>query len=76
MRALVPNILVAPLIQTIMALHHLHPLVEVDLPPFVEDFHPEMDLVLDRETFIYALTCSPHLSFGNPSSMVYGFLCD
>jgi len=76
MRALVPNILVAPLAQTIMALHHFHPLVEVDRPPFVEDFHPKMDIVLDRETFIYALTCSPHLSFGNPSSMVYGFLCD
>jgi hypothetical protein len=39
-----------------MALHYLHPLAEVNFPPFVEDFHPEMDLVLDRETFIYALT--------------------
>ncbi len=76
MHTLAPNTPTTPSAETIMTLCHLHPLVEVDLPPFVEDFHPEMDLVLDRETFIYALTCSPHLSFGNPSSMVYGFLCD
>jgi hypothetical protein len=28
-------------------------LPKVDLPPFVNDFHPKMDLVLDKETFIY-----------------------
>jgi len=57
-----------------MTFHHFHPLAEVDLPLFVKDFHPEMDFVLDKETFIYALTCSPHLSSGSLSSMVYEFL--
>jgi hypothetical protein len=57
-----------------MTFHHFHPLAEVDLPLFVKDFHPEMDFVLDKETFIYALTRSPHLSSGSLSSMVYEFL--
>jgi hypothetical protein len=74
MRALVPNILVAPLAQTIMTFHHFYPLAEVDLPPFVEDFHPKMDFFLDRETFIYVLTRSPHLSSGSLSNIVYEFL--
>jgi hypothetical protein len=30
-------------------------LVEVDLPPFVDDLNPKMDLVLDRKAFIYVL---------------------
>jgi hypothetical protein len=34
-----PNTHVAPLTETITTLHHLHPLVEVDLPPFVDNFH-------------------------------------
>jgi hypothetical protein len=66
-----PNILIAPSVETIAALCHLHPLAKVDLLPFIDDFHPKTNLVLDRETFIYALTSSPHLSFNNPSSMVY-----
>jgi hypothetical protein len=74
MCALVPNILVAPLAKTITTLFHFHPLAEVDLPPFVEDFHPKMDLNLDRETFIYALTRSICFSFGSLSSMVYELL--
>jgi hypothetical protein len=35
-----------------------------------------MNLVLDKTTFIYALTCSPHLSFSDPLSMVYELLQD
>jgi hypothetical protein len=35
-----------------------------------------MDLVLDRNAFIFALTHSPHFSFGGPSDMVYEFLWD
>jgi len=54
--------------------HHFHPLVEVDLPPFVDDFNLEMDLVLDREAFIYVLTHSPHLSSDSPLNMVYELL--
>jgi hypothetical protein len=65
---------VAPSTETIATLHHFHPLVEVDLPPFVNDFNPKMDLILDKEAFISVLTHSPHLSFNNPSNMVYELL--
>jgi hypothetical protein len=72
--ALAPTIHVAPLVKTIVAFHHLHSLAEVDLPLFIDDFHPKMDLVLDRETFIFVLTHSPRLSFDGPSIMVYELL--
>jgi len=49
-------------------------LVEVDLPPFVDDFNRKMDLVLYREAFISALMHSPHLSSNNPLNMVYELL--
>jgi hypothetical protein len=42
---------VAPSTKTIAALHHFHPLAEVDFPSFVNDFHPKTDLVLDKEAF-------------------------
>jgi hypothetical protein len=58
-----------------MALPHLHPLAEVDLPPFVDNFHPKID-VLDREAFISTLTHSSCLSSNSPSNMVYQFLQD
>jgi hypothetical protein len=51
MCALAPNTLIAPSTETIVAFRHLHPLVEVDLPPFVNNFHPKTNLVLDRKTF-------------------------
>jgi hypothetical protein len=35
-----------------------------------------MDIVLDRKTFIYALTCSHGFSSSSPLSMVYEFLQD
>jgi hypothetical protein len=72
--ALAPNIHATPSFETIVALRHLHPLAKVDLPPFVHNFHPKTDLVLDRKAFIYTLTHSPPLSFGCPSSMVYELL--
>jgi hypothetical protein len=59
-----------------MALYHLHPLTKVDLLLFVDDFHPKTNRVLNREAFVYALTCSPHLSFSDPLSMVYELLRD
>jgi hypothetical protein len=65
---------VAPLIETIVAFCHFHPLVEVDFHPFVNDFDLEMDLVLDRKAFIFVLMRSPHLSFGSLLSMVYELL--
>jgi hypothetical protein len=76
MCVLAPTTHVAPLVKTIASLHHLHPLVEVDLPWFVDDFHPEMDLVLDREAFIFALTHLPCLSFDDLSNTVYKILQD
>ncbi len=33
-----PNILTAPLVETIVARRHFHPLVQVVFPPFVDDF--------------------------------------
>ncbi len=54
--------------------HHFHPLVEVDLPPFVDDFNPKMDLVLDGKAFIFASLHSSHLSSNNPLNMVYELL--
>jgi len=40
-------------------------------PPFVDDFNLEMDLVLDKKAFIYALMHSPHLSSDSLLNMVY-----
>jgi hypothetical protein len=54
----------------------LHPLVEVDFLPFIEDFHLEMEDTLDRETFISALVHSPCLSSDDPLGMVYELLQD
>jgi hypothetical protein len=71
---LAANTLAAPLVETIADLCHLHPLDEVDLAPFVNDFHLEMDFVLDRKAFIFTLTCSPRRSFDVPSNMVYELL--
>jgi hypothetical protein len=73
-RALAPNTLMAPSIETIVALYHLHPMAEVDLFPFVDDFHPKMNIVLDIETFIYVLTCFPRFSSSGPLGMVYELL--
>jgi len=71
MCALAFGIFVAPLTKTIVALCHLHPLVEVDQTLFVNNFHPKMNLVLDKKTFIYALTHFPLISYGGPLGMVY-----
>jgi len=54
-------------------LHHFHPLVEVDLSPFVDDFNLEMDLVLGREAFISPLMHSPRLSCNNPLNVALNF---
>jgi len=75
-RALVPNTLVAPSTDTIAALCHFHPSAKVDLLLFVYNFHPKMNIVLDKEAFISALTRSPRLSSGDPLCMVYELLHD
>jgi hypothetical protein len=74
--ALAPDTLATPLAKTIVAFRHLHPLAKVGLPPFVNDFHPETNLVLDREAFIFALTHFSRLSSNGPSVMVYELLQD
>jgi hypothetical protein len=51
-------------------------LAKVDLPPFIDDFHKKMDLVLDKEAFIFILTHSPCFSSNDPLSMVYELLQD
>jgi len=71
---LAPYTHAAPSAKTIATLHHFHPLVEVDLPPFVDDFNPKMDLVLDRKAFIYVVMYSPCLSSNSLSNMVYELL--
>jgi hypothetical protein len=55
-------------------LHLLHPPTKVDIPPFVDDFHLEIEVTLNWETFVYALVHSPHLSSDGLSSMVYELL--
>ncbi len=68
---------------TLMWPHQLRPLrpftifihwLRLTFPPFVDNFHPEADIVLDKEAFIFALTRSPHLSCDGPPSMVYELL--
>jgi hypothetical protein len=74
--ALAPDTFTTPLIKTIATLHHLHPLAEVDFPPFVNDFHPKMNFILDRKTFIFTLARSPCLLSNSPLGMVYELLQD
>ncbi len=76
MCTLAHNTHAAPSIETITALWHLHPLAVVDLLPFVDDFHQEMNLVLNRKAFISMLPCSPCLPFDSLSNMVYELLRD
>jgi len=71
--ALAPYTHVAPSTKTITTFHHFHPLVEVDLTHFIHDFNPKMDLVLDKETFIYVLMHSPLLSSNGPSIWCMNF---
>jgi hypothetical protein len=44
--ALTPNTPKAPFDKTMRILHLLHPLAEVDIPPFVDDFHREIKVIL------------------------------
>jgi hypothetical protein len=67
MHALAPSILAIPFDNTTTTLHLLHPLAEVDLPPFVDDLYLETKVTLDQEAFIFVLARSPNLSFGSPS---------
>jgi hypothetical protein len=70
--AIALNTLVAPFGETMGIFHIFHPFVEVDFPPFVDDFHLKTKVTLDQKTFIS--THSPHLYSNGPSSMVYQLL--
>ncbi len=74
MHALPSNILVVPSNETMVAFFVFHPLVEVKLPLFIDDFHPKTKVTLNREAFISILACSLCLSFSGPSSIVYELL--
>jgi hypothetical protein len=43
-------------------------------PPFVNDFHPNIEVTLDQKTFISALVRSPRISSNGLSNMVYELL--
>jgi hypothetical protein len=43
------SIFATPFDETTRVFRLLLPLVEIDLPPFVDDFHPEIEVSLDRE---------------------------
>jgi hypothetical protein len=51
-----------------------HPLAKVDLPSFIDDFHPKTKVILDQEAFIFALARSPPLSSCGLLGMVYDLL--
>jgi hypothetical protein len=68
------NTLVAPFDEIVKILCLLHPLVEVDFPPFVDDFHLEMTITLDQKAFIFNLAHSSRFFSNGPSSMVYELL--
>jgi hypothetical protein len=55
----------------VLCLFHSH--VEVDFPPFVDDFHLEMEVILNQKAFIFALIHSPCLLVAI-SSMMYELL--
>jgi hypothetical protein len=74
--ALAPNTHVAPSDETMGILYFLHPTAEVDLPPFMNDFHLEMKVILNRKTFIFVLAHSPYLFSSGPLGMVYELLRD
>jgi hypothetical protein len=72
--ALASSTLVTPFDETTRVFRLFHPFVEVDFLPFVDDFHPEIDVTLDQKTFISALVHSPCFSSNGPLGMVYELL--
>jgi hypothetical protein len=68
------NTPVTPYDETTVILRLLHPPAKVDLPLLVDDFHPEIEVILDQKAFFFALARSPRLSFSGPLSIVHEFL--
>jgi len=71
--ALASSTPITPFDETMRVFRLLHLLVEVDLPPFVDDFHPKRKIILDQQTFISALARPPHFSSGGPLGMCMNF---
>jgi hypothetical protein len=76
MHALTPSTPITPFDKTMGILCLFHPLVEVDLPAFVDDFHPETEFILDQNAFIFTLVGSSHLCFDASLGIVYELLQD
>jgi hypothetical protein len=74
--ALVLNTLVALSDETTGVFRLFHPSTKVHLPPFVDDFHLNIEAILDYEAFVSILAYLPHLSFGGLLGMVYELLWD
>jgi hypothetical protein len=55
-------------------LHLVHPLSKVDLPLFVDDFHPKIEITLNQMAFNFALVHSPHFSSGGLVANFFGRL--
>lgn len=75
-RALTPSTSATPFDKTTGVLCFLHPLAKVDLLPFVDNFHREMEVTLNQDAFVFALAHWPHLSTSCLSAMVYELLWD
>ncbi len=61
--ALVPSTLVASFDKTMRVFCFLYLLAKVNFPPFVDDFHLEMEVTLNQEAFVYVLAHSPYFCF-------------
>jgi len=72
--ALASSTPIAPFNKTMRVFHLFHLLAEVDLPPFIDDFHLKIKIILNQRTFISALVRPPHFSSGGPLGMVYELL--
>jgi hypothetical protein len=62
--------------KTTGVLYFLHPLAKVDLPPFLDNFHHEMEVTLNQNAFVFTLAHSPRFSTNCLSAMVYELLWD
>jgi hypothetical protein len=74
--ALVLSISSIPSNDTTITFCFFHPSAKVDIPFFVNNFHPKIVVTLDRETYISTLTHSPCLSFGDyfvPKDFISGY---
>jgi len=60
--ALTSSTFISPFDETTKIICFFNPLVEVDFPTFIDDFHFEMKFTLDQDPIIFALVHSSHFS--------------